>query len=198
MSEPKQSLNAKDVLNVNITDAAQTLQGLTEHGEALNKAADLIGSALLAGQKLLVCGNGGSAADASHIAAEIVGRFVEHRRGYAAIALGDSSGTLTAVGNDYGFDAVFARQVEAYGQSGDVLLAISTSGNSANVLAALEKAKELGLATVTLLGKDGGKARGLADVELIVRHDVTARIQEAHQVLYHSLCEAIDSCLCCE
>ncbi len=187
--------NAKDILDANIAEAVNTLQNLSAHGEALNRAASLLAEALKAGRTLLICGNGGSAADASHIAAEIVGRFVKERKGYAAIALSDSPATLTAVSNDYGFDEVFARQVEAYGRPGDVLLAISTSGNSPNVLKAIEQAKALGLATITLLGKDGGQARGQADVEFVVRQDVTARIQEAHQLIYHSLCEAVDSAL---
>ena len=183
---------AQDILNANIAEAVKNAQQLSEHGEALDQAVQLIAKALTTGHKLLICGNGGSAADASHIAAEIVGRFVKERRGYAAIALSDSPGTLTAVSNDYGFDSVFARQVEAYGQPGDVLLAISTSGNSPNVLQAIEQAKKMKLSTITLLGKDGGRAGGRADVEFIIRHPVTARVQEAHQLLYHSLCEALD------
>ena len=188
-------VNAADILNANIADAVATFQTLSEHGESLRRATQLLAECLLGGHKLLICGNGGSAADASHIAAEIVGRFVKERRGYAAIALGDSPGTLTAVGNDYGFDNVFARQVEAYGQPGDVFMGITTSGNSPNILRALEQARALGLASIMLLGRDGGRARGLGTIEFIVRQDVTARIQEAHQVLYHSLCQALDMVL---
>lgn len=187
--------DAQDILNANLADAISTFRGLGEHGPALQRAAKLLTECLLNGHKLLVCGNGGSSADASHIAAEIVGRFVEERRGYAAIALGDSPGILTAVSNDYGFDEVFARQVEALGRPGDALLAITTSGNSPNVLRALEAANKMGLTTIALLGRDGGRARGLATVEFVVRATVTARIQEAHQLLYHSLCGAIDSAL---
>ena len=186
---------AKEILSANLAEAVNTFQALIEHGEALGRAASLIADALKAGHTLLICGNGGSAADASHIAAEIVGRFVKERRGYAAIALSDSPAALTAISNDYGFDQVFARQVEAFGRAGDVLLAISTSGNSPNVLAAMAQAKRTGLSIVTLLGKDGGKAKGVADVEMIVRNPVTARVQEAHQLLYHSLCEALDVAL---
>lgn len=187
--------DAPDILNANIADAVRTFEGLREHGPALQRAADLLAGCLLSGHKLLVCGNGGSSADASHIAAEIVGRFVEERRGYTAIALSDSPGIMTAVSNDYGFDEAFARQVEAMGRPGDVLLAITTSGNSPNVRRALEAANKLGLKSIALLGRDGGAAKGLATVEFIVRTTVTARIQEAHQVLYHSLCGAIDPAL---
>ena len=191
-------LNAKNILNNNIADAVRTIQGLSEHTEALGRAARMIGDALVRGNKLLVCGNGGSAADAGHIAAEVVGRFVQDRKGYPAIALTDSPSTLTAVSNDYGFNEVFARQVQAYGLPGDVLMVISTSGNSPNIVRALEKARELNLATLALLGRDGGKVRGLAQIEIIVSHEASARIQEAHQVLYHSLCQAIDTLLCNE
>jgi len=187
---------ADDILNANIADATRVFQDLSAHGPALARAAKLLSDCLLGGHKLLACGNGGSSADASHIVAEIVGRFIDDRKGFPAIALNDPTGVLTAVGNDYGFDHVFARQVEALGQPGDVLLAISTSGNSANILHALEEADKTGLATIALLGKDGGKARGRATVEMIVDETVTARIQEAHQLLYHSLCQAVDQALC--
>lgn len=189
-------VNADNILNANIADATRTFANLGVHGPAIARAAKLLAECLLGGHKLLVCGNGGSSADASHIVAEIVGRFVNERRGYPAIALSDATGVLTAVSNDYGFENVFARQVEAFGQRGDVLLVISTSGNSPNILRALEMADKIGLTTISLLGKDGGKARGLATVEMIVEERVTARIQEAHQLLYHSLCQALDAELC--
>ncbi len=187
---------ADDILSKNIADAILTFQGLSVHGPAIVQAAELLTDCLMGGHKLLACGNGGSSADASHIVTEIVGRFVDDRKGYPAIALSDPTGVLTAVGNDYGFDHVFARQVEAFGQRGDVLLVISTSGNSANVLRALEAADKIGISTISLLGKDGGKARGLATVEMVVDETVTARVQEAHQLLYHSLCQAVDRVLC--
>ncbi len=187
---------ADDILNANISDASRVFSNLSAHGPALARAAKLLTDCLLGGHKLLACGNGGSSADASHIVAEIVGRFVDERRGYPAIALNDPTGVLTAVGNDYGFDHVFARQVEAFGKRGDVLLVITTSGNSANIIQAIEAADKLGLATIALLGKDGGKARGMATVEMVVDETVTARVQEAHQLLYHSLCQAVDHALC--
>lgn len=187
--------HAKDILDANIADAVQTLQSLGAHGEAIEQAGKILADCLMRGNKLLVCGNGGSSADASHIVAEFVGRFVKERRGYPAIALSDAAGTLTAISNDYGYDSVFARQVEAYGQAGDVLLAISTSGNSANVVSALTAANKLSLNSIALLGRDGGKSKGLATVEMIVDHPTTARIQEAHQLLYHTLCQIVDDAL---
>ncbi len=187
---------ADDILNANIADATRTFANLSVHGPALGRAAKMLADCLMGGHKLLACGNGGSSADASHIVAEVVGRFVDDRRGYPAIALSEPTGVMTAVGNDYGFDHIFSRQVEALGQRGDVLLVISTSGNSANVLRALEAADKIGLGTISLLGKDGGKARGAAAVEMIVDESVTARVQEAHQLLYHSLCQAVDQVLC--
>jgi D-sedoheptulose 7-phosphate isomerase len=157
------------------------------------KAAELIEQCLRAGNKLLVCGNGGSAADASHFATELVVRFAKDRRAYPAICLASDGGLLTAAGNDYGFDEIFARQVAAIGVSGDVLICLTTSGKSKNVLRALEEAKARELKTIAFLGRDGGSTMGMADVDLLVRSDSTARIQEAHQLLLHVLCEMIES-----
>jgi D-sedoheptulose 7-phosphate isomerase len=157
------------------------------------EAADLIEQCLRAGNKLLVCGNGGSAADASHFATEIVVRFAKDRRAYPAICLASDSGLLTAAGNDYGFDEIFARQVAALAQPGDVLICLTTSGKSKNVLRALEDAKARELKTIAFLGRDGGSTIGIADVDLLVRGNSTARIQEAHQLLLHVLCETIES-----
>ena len=157
------------------------------------KAADLIEESLRAGNKLLVCGNGGSAADASHFATEFVVRFTKDRPAYPAICLACDGGLLTAAGNDYGFDEVFARQVAAFGLQGDVLICLTTSGKSRNVERALEEAKSHKLKTITFLGRDGGSTIGMADVDLLVRSESTARIQEAHQLLLHVLCETIES-----
>ena len=137
--------------------------------------------------KLIVFGNGGSAADAQHISAEFIGRYRAERKALAAIALTTDSSTLTAIGNDYGFDQVFVRQLEAIGKPGDVVLGISTSGNSLNVLRAMEYAKNNGLSTIALTGKSGGKLRGLADICLCVPSDSTPRIQEAHILIAHIL-----------
>jgi D-sedoheptulose 7-phosphate isomerase len=145
------------------------------------------------GCKILVCGNGGSAADAQHLAAELSGRYVKERRALAGIALTTDSSALTAIGNDYGFDVVFSRQVEALGRPGDVLIGISTSGNSPNILKAVESATALGMHTIGLLGKDGGKLKALVDEAVVVPSSVTARIQEVHQMVYHFWCECLDT-----
>jgi D-sedoheptulose 7-phosphate isomerase len=148
---------------------------------------------LRAGNKLLVCGNGGSAADASHFATELVVRFAKDRRALPAICLVSDSGILTAAGNDYGFDEVFARQVAAFGIAGDVLICLTTSGKSKNLIRALEEAKTRKLKTIAFLGRDGGSTVGIADLDLLVKSDSTARVQEAHQLLLHVLCEIIES-----
>jgi len=145
------------------------------------------------GCRILVCGNGGSAADAQHFAAELSGRYVKERRALAGLALTTDTSALTAIGNDYGYDQVFARQVEALGRPGDLLVGISTSGNSRNVILAVEAAKALGMHTVGLLGRDGGSLRTLVDDALVVPSPVTARVQELHQMTYHFWCELIDT-----
>jgi D-sedoheptulose 7-phosphate isomerase len=154
--------------------------------------------ALKDGGRILACGNGGSAADAQHFAAELVGRFETERRELAAIALTTDTSILTAVGNDYGFEHIFSRQVRALGRAGDVLLAISTSGHSGNVIAALHAAHEREMRVVALTGADGGQIRNLlraGDILLAVPDARTARIQETHLVLIHGLCDGIDSLL---
>jgi phosphoheptose isomerase len=176
-----------------IAAASKTLQSLAGLDAQVRKAADLIEECLRTGNKLLVCGNGGSAADASHFATEFVVRFMKDRAAYPAICLAADGGLLTAAGNDYGFDEIFARQVAAFGQSGDVLICLTTSGKSKNVVRALEEAKASKLKTIALLGRDGGSTIGMADVDLLVRSNSTARIQEAHQLLLHVLCEMIES-----
>ena len=158
----------------------------------LEAIAQAMTSALRAGGKILWCGNCGSAADSQHLAAEIVGRFRRERRGLASIALTTDSSILTSVANDYGFEAVFARQVEALGNRGDVLVGISTSGNSRNVIAALETARAHGLVTVAFTGEGGGKAAPLADRLFAVPSRDTARIQEAHMLAGHLLCDWIE------
>ncbi len=144
------------------------------------------------GCKILVCGNGGSAADAQHLAAELSGRYLKERRALAGIALTTDTSALTAIGNDYGFEFVFSRQVEALARPGDLLIGISTSGNSANILRAVEAAKPLGVRTLGLLGRDGGALKDLVDDALVVPATVTARIQEVHQMVYHFWCELLD------
>src|SRR3954454_22282647 len=163
-----------------------------ECGAAIVEAASLISNCLQSGGKLLFCGNGGSAADAQHLAAEFVGRFVKERRGLPAIALTTDSSILTAIGNDYGFDVVFSRQVEALGQPQDVLIGITTSGNSPNVLAAMKEASSRGLKTIGLAGRDGGALAQCADVAIVIPSPNTARIQECHITIGHLFCELVE------
>ena len=160
------------------------------------EAVQALVGCITSGGKVLACGNGGSASDAQHFAAEFVGRFERERPGLAAIALTTDSSVLTAIGNDYAFDAVFAKQVQALGVPGDVLLAISTSGNSANVLAAVEAAQAREMTVIALTGRNGGRlAERLSetDVHICVPHERTARIQEVHILVVHCLCDAVDT-----
>jgi D-sedoheptulose 7-phosphate isomerase len=163
--------------------------------EATAQATGISIAALRAGRKLLFCGNGGSAADAQHWAGELVSRFHYDRPGLPAIALTTDSSILTAIGNDYGYDRVFARQVEALGVAGDVLVAISTSGNSPNVVAAIEAARAQGLATIGFTGQGGGRMAALCDVCIRIPSTSTPRIQEGHEVLGHALCALIEATL---
>ncbi len=175
-----------------IVAATETLQSLADLDAQIGETADLIEKCLRTGNKLLVCGNGGSAADASHFVTELVVRFAKDRRAFPAICLTSDSGVLTAAGNDYGFDEIFARQVEAFGVRDDVLICLTTSGNSQNVIRALEEGKARGLKTIAFLGRDGGSTIGIAEVDLLVKSDSTARVQEAHQLLLHVLCEIVE------
>jgi D-sedoheptulose 7-phosphate isomerase len=166
---------------------------LAEGAADLERAVELIAGALREGRKLLLFGNGGSAADAQHIAAELVGRFMRERKGLPAIALTTDTSALTAISNDYGFDDVFARQLRALGARGDVALALSTSGRSANVLRAVEAAHDAGLTVVALTGGDGGALAAKADVTLRVSAStLSARIQETHILIGHVICELVD------
>ena len=173
--------------------ARETFEALGPLEDPLARAADAVIKALTSGRKLLLCGNGGSASDAAHIAAEFVCRFVGDRRPYPAMALGVDGGLLTAVGNDYDFVDAFSRQVHAFGHEGDVLIGISSSGKSRNILAAIEEGRRRGLVTIALLGRDGGFTKGAADIELIVKGPDTARIQEAQKFLLHVLCEMAEA-----
>lgn len=161
---------------------------------AIEKMGQLLVDVLRKGNFVLFCGNGGSACDASHIAAELVVRFKSgnDRKAIPALALSADQAVLTAGANDYGYDTIFERQVEAFGRPGDLLIALTTSGNSSNVLKAIEKAKSQSMKTITLLGGTGGKAKGLADSEIIVPSTVTARIQECHITIGHILCSVVE------
>lgn len=180
-------------------DAAQGLLSLvaTSYPLQVQRAIDLLVERLAAGNKLLVCGNGGSAADAMHICAELVGRFLLDRRPLAAIALNANQPVLTALSNDYSYQSVFSRQVEALGQAGDVVWGISTSGNSGNVVDALRVARQLGARTIGMTGTGGGAVGEHADVLLAAPLTATPQIQEIHMITYHLICDAVESALCC-
>jgi len=184
---------SSEILKSAIAAAAKTLQSVVDLDSQITKAADLIVDCLTNGKKVLACGNGGSAADAADFCTELACRFVEDRRPYPAMNLSQGGSLLTATGNDYGFEEIFARQVHAFGASGDVLIAISTSGKSKNIQRAIEEARDRKLKTIALLGRGGGSVAGIADVDLIVKGDSTARIQEAHKFILHVLCEICET-----
>jgi len=176
-----------------LRDAARLHDPLAvEAGSCVLAAADAMLEAFGRGAKVLIFGNGGSAADAQHFACELVGRFLRNRRALPAIALTPDTTTLTAIANDYGFDQVFVRQLEALGGQGDVAVAISTSGASANVLAGLQYARSRGLKTIAFTGGNGGPVGAAADVHVNVPHDVTPRVQELHRTLIHAVCDVIE------
>ncbi|MBA2840139.1 D-sedoheptulose 7-phosphate isomerase [Methanococcus maripaludis] len=168
------------------------LDFISKNENKLIDTINIIVNALKNENKLLICGNGGSAADAQHFAAEIVGRYKLERKGYPAIALSTDTSILTAIGNDYGFEKIFERQVEALGKDGDILIGISTSGNSENVINAVNLAKNNGIYTIGLLGKDGGKINNLVNLSLVVPSNNTPRVQECHLTIYHVICEEVE------
>jgi D-sedoheptulose 7-phosphate isomerase len=178
-----------------IAQAAATIESLRPLEKDILRAADLIRACLAGGGKLLACGNGGSAGDVSDFTTEFVCRFQGDRHPFPALNLTADGSLLTAIGNDYGFEEIFARQVKALGKPGDVVIAVSTSGRSKNILRALEEANQLQLSSIALLGRDGGDAKGLATVEVIVPSPVTARIQEAHKFIFHLICELVEPSL---
>jgi phosphoheptose isomerase len=183
------------ILEHNIRQATSVFQSLNELQEPISTASYLVVETLRTGNKLLVCGNGGSAADAAHLTTEFVCRFDGDRRPFPAICLSAHGGDLTAIGNDYAFVDIFARQVEAFARPGDLLIVFSTSGNSENVVRALEAASKKRIQSIAFLGREGGSCKGLATVELIVRSDNTARIQEAQKLLLHTICEMVEESL---
>lgn len=162
----------------------------------IKEIADLIIDSLKEGGKVILFGNGGSASDSQHIAAEFVGRFKKDRTALAAIALTTNTSVLTSLANDYGYDIVFAKQIEALGQKNDIIIGISTSGKAKNVICGIKQAKKMGLKTVALTGGDGGELAKLADISLVVPSSVTARIQEAHITIGHIICQLIEEALC--
>ena len=175
-----------------IEDSIATLRSLSALEGPLDRAAQLVLRSLTSGKKLLVCGNGGSASDATHLATEFLCRFMGDRRPYPAISLTANGEFMTAVCNDYHADEIFARQVWGLAEPGDVLVALTTSGKSKNILRALEEARRKGVESIAILGRDGGFTKGVATIDLIVSGTVTARIQEAQKVLFHALCEMVE------
>lgn len=164
--------------------------------EKIECSCQKITKSLQSGNKVLIAGNGGSAADAQHFAAELVGRFMKERKGFSAIALTTDTSILTSVANDYSYEHVFSRQVEALGKKGDVFIGFSTSGNSESILNAVTSARKVGMEAIGFLGKDGGKMASLCDEVILVPSDVTARIQEIHEIIIHLICEEIENKLC--
>ena len=195
MTSPKSSsVNFTRVIKAGLAESIQTKeQVLKSLVPVIEKTAHLMIGVLESGHKILLFGNGGSAADSQHIAAELVGRFMVKRRALPAIALTTDTSNLTALGNDFGYETVFERQVEALGQRGDLAIGISTTGNSPNVLSAVRLARKLGLKTVALTGRDGGALAKRVDLALIVPSHSTQRIQEAHITIGHILCELVES-----
>jgi len=190
--------DGSDEILVAIEEHARMLDSLRSLAPAIARAAGVVADCLAAGGHILFCGNGGSAADAQHLAAELVGRFLKESRAFPAIALHANTSVLTALGNDYGFETIFARQVEAHGRPGDVLVGISTSGNSSNVLRAVVTARQLGLATVGLSGGSGGQLAEACDICLAVPSSSTPRVQEGHILIGHIICGLVEDALCPE
>lgn len=187
-------MTERDVVRVALGEAADLHRRVMEdRADAIAQAAMMMRRALEAGQTVLVFGNGGSATDAQHFAAELVGRFERERRGMAVVALSADTAVLTAVANDFGFERVFSRQIEALGRPGDVAVGITTSGTSANVNRALAKARDAGLKTIGLTGRDGGETGRLVDVHVNVPGVTSARVQEVHRTVLHVMCELIES-----
>ncbi|MFL6543088.1 MAG: SIS domain-containing protein [Chthoniobacterales bacterium] len=182
-----------DILRKGISDAHAAFDAVQNLEPQIVRAAHLITDCLTNGGKLLVCGNGGSAADAADFTTEFACRFAGDRRPYPALNLSQGGSLVTANGNDYGFDEIFARQVHAFGTRGDLLIAISTSGKSANIRRALEQATKQQLHTIALLGRDGGDCRSMAELEIIAPGNSTARIQETHKFMLHVLCEIAET-----
>ena len=171
------------------------IQSLAAQAQLIDRIAIQVRDTLLDGHKLLTCGNGGSATDAQHLAEELIGRYRTNRRALPAVALTADTAGLTCIANDFGYEQVFARQVEALAQPGDLLVCFSTSGNSPNVVAALHATRARSARSIALLGKDGGAARGGADLALVVASDDTARIQEAHLQVLHYICEVVEAAI---
>lgn len=182
----------KDIFLENIKEHSDLVKELPKLNAVVGSSIDLITERLACGNKLMICGNGGSAADSQHIAAEFMGRFIKDRPPIAAIALSTDTSALTCISNDYAYNEVFSRQLRGLGRKGDCLLAISTSGDSENVVKAVVEAKELGIHSVGLVGRNGGAMASLVDVAIVVPSFITARIQEAHILIGHTICGGVE------
>jgi D-sedoheptulose 7-phosphate isomerase len=186
-------MNMKNMIQNEMQGHKETIDKVIETlPQEVETACKIAVDTINGGNKILLCGNGGSAADAQHVAAELIGRYKKERKGLAAIALTTDTSALTAIANDYAYEDIFSRQVEGLAKSGDMIIGISTTGNSANVIRAFEMGRKLGCKTVGLSGKDGGMFTGECDLNIIVPSDTTARIQEMHILIGHMICQAID------
>ena len=192
MENGKSVASDADRVTAAFRESARNFETLTKEAGAVAEAARMIVAAIRGGGKAIFCGNGGSAADSQHLAAELMGRYLKEREPLPAVALTTDSSALTAIGNDYAFDEIFARQLRGLGRKGDVLIGISTSGNSRNVVAALETAKARGIATIALTGSAGGAMRGLADLCIAVPSSDTPRVQEMHIAIGHMICDLVE------
>ena len=178
------------LLSTKITRLSNLLSTLvSEHGDTFSQCAKIIGDSLKNEKTIFWCGNGGSAAESSHLAVELIGRFKNNRRSLPSLSLNADTAAITCIANDFGYDEIFARQLEGLGKKGDVLVVLSTSGKSENILKVLQKAKGMGITSIALLGKDGGQAVALSDFAIVVQSEETARIQEIHLLVGHTLCE---------
>lgn len=183
------------IISQRLSESAELKENLSSDKsfvELINDSVNTINSVLRLGGKIIICGNGGSASDALHFCGEIVGRFQKERHAAPAVCLNSDVASLTAIANDYGYDVIFKRQLEAFAKSNDVFIGLSTSGNSKNVLLAMESARQIGCKTIALLGRDGGAIAKIADIPIVVPSNVTARIQECHICIIHIICELVE------
>lgn len=192
MNKPFSNQSLNKLITYEIDENLSTISLLKEQISEIKLFSDIINQALLNDKKLLTCGNGGSAADSIHLSSEMVGRYEKERKGFPAISLASESSALTAIGNDYGFEKIFSRQVEALGNPGDVLIVISTSGNSTNLINACITAKENNIKIIGLLGRNGGDLKKLVDHDITINSKRTCRIQEAHSLIIHIFCQLFD------
>jgi len=188
----------KKILMENLNESAELHREILRDESLIGNiylSVQKIIEAIESGNKIIIAGNGGSAADAQHFVAELIGRFQLERNGFPAIALTTNTSLITALANDYSFDTIFARQLETLARKGDIFIAITTSGNSSNIISALQSAKKLGIETIAFLGNYGGKAKDLSTIPIIVPHNITARIQEIHILIIHSICDIVEKTL---